>query len=356
MRKSYTIRVVDKRQGGRDPLSDSTDGRILTRAIIDTVREPLIVLDEDLRIIAASRSFYKKFGMSHDVTYDKMFYDLGNGEWNVPALRTLLEQVIPEHTTVEDYEVAHDFITLGNRTMLVNACEIRYENGRKKMLLSIHDVTEQRHIENELQKLIEQKNILLAEMRHRIANSLQLIASILLLKADTVGSDEARLHLEDAHERIMSIAIVQEHLDPAGLLTDRVEVGPYLTGLCESLERSMIGGRKPIVLSVVAGAGSVSSEQAISFGLVTTELVINALKYAFPRGEGRIIVMFQAKGTEWKLTIQDNGVGYIKDPEKQGLGTSIVTSLAKQLAAELETSSTDNGTTVSLSYPNTRLF
>src|SRR5580704_5226578 len=220
----YTMYVVNKRQGVRDPLGDPKDGHILTRAIIDTIREPLIVLDEDLRIIAASRSFYKKFGMSHEVTYDKMFYDLGNGEWNIAALRKLLEQVIPEHTTVEDYEVVHDFITLGNRTMLVNACEIRYENGRKKMLLSIDDITDRRHIETELKKVVEQKNLLLQEMRHRIANSLQLIASILLLKANTVASDEARLHIEDAHERIMSIAMVQQHLDPASLINDKVVV------------------------------------------------------------------------------------------------------------------------------------
>lgn len=68
-----------------DPLGDPKDGHILTRAIIDTIREPLIVLDEELRIIAASRSFYKKFGMSHEATHDKMFYDLGNGEWMFPA-------------------------------------------------------------------------------------------------------------------------------------------------------------------------------------------------------------------------------------------------------------------------------
>ncbi|MDR3570754.1 MAG: histidine kinase dimerization/phosphoacceptor domain -containing protein [Candidatus Pacebacteria bacterium] len=347
---------MDKREGVRDPLGDPKDGHILTRAIIDTIREPLIVLDEELRIIAASRSFYKKFGVSHEATYDKMFYELGNGEWNVPALRKLLEQVIPEHTIVEDYEVVHDFVTLGKRTMLVNACEIRYENGRKKMLLSIDDITDQRNIEKELEKLIEQKNLLLQEMRHRIANSLQLIASILLLKADSVGSEEARLHLTDAHERILSIATVQRHLDPVGLLADKVEVGPYLTGLCESLAKSMIGGRKPIVLEVAAQAGRVSSEQAISFGLATTELVINALKYAFPRGEGKILVSFQTKGAGWKLTIEDNGVGYIKNPDNQGLGTSIVASLAKQLSAELVVISNSSGTNVSLSYPNTKLF
>src|SRR5579872_50193 len=244
---------MDKRRGVRDPLGDPKDGHILTRAIIDTIREPLIVLDENLRVIAASRSFYKKFGMTYEVAYGMMFYDLGNGEWNVPALRKLLEQVIPEHTTVEDYEVVHEFLTLGNRTMLVNACEIRYENGRKKMLLTITDISEQRFAETELKKVIEQKNILLMEMRHRIANSLQLIASILLLKADNVGSDEARLHLADAHERIMSIATVQRHLDPVGLIEDKVDVSAYLTALCEGLTKSMIGGRKPITLTVRAG-------------------------------------------------------------------------------------------------------
>lgn len=339
-----------------DPLGDPKDGHILTRAIIDTIREPLIVLDEELRIIAASRSFYKKFGMSHEVTYDKMFYDLGNGEWNAPALRKLLEQVIPEHTTVEDYEVVHDFVTLGNRTMLVNACEIRYENGRKKMLLSIHDVTEQKHIEHELERVVEQKNILLKEMRHRIANSLQLIASILLLKAETVASEDAKLHLQDAHGRIMSIATVQQHLDPAGLMDDRVEVGPYLTSLCESLAKSMIGGRKPITLRVEASAGTASSDEAISFGLLTTELVINALKYAFPKDEGAILVRYEADESHWELSIEDNGIGYTRNPDNQGLGTSIVSSLSRQLGAELITTSTSNGTKVSLRYPNTKLF
>lgn len=294
--------------------------------------------------------------MSHEVTYDKMFYDLGNGEWNVPALRKLLEQVIPEHTIVQDYEIVHDFISLGNRTMLVNACEIRYENGRKKMLLSIHDITDQRHVETELQQLVDQKNIMLKEMRHRIANSLQLIASVLLLKAATVASDDARMHLEDAHGRIMSIATVQQHLDPASLIDDRIEIGPYLTALCESLSKSMIGGRKPITLTVVANAGSATSEQAISFGLLTTELVINALKYAFPKNGGAVVVRYESAGPQWKLSVEDNGIGYIQDSRNQGLGTSIVASLARQLQAQLTTRSSSAGTIVTLTYPNPTLF
>lgn len=338
-------------QGVQDPLGDPKDGHILTSAIIDTIREPLIVLDEELRIIAASRSFYKKFGLSHETTYDKMFYDLGNGEWDVPALRRLLEEVIPSRTSIEDFEVVHDFLTLGNRIMLINACEIRYENGRKKMLLSINDITEQRHIESALKLLVEQKNTLLEEMRHRIANSLQLIASILLLKAEAVDSSDSRAHLQDAHGRIMSIATVQQHLDPAGLIADQIEVGPYLTTLCESLVSSMIGGRNPITLTVHATSGNVTSDSAISLGLLTTELVINALKHAFPHNEGSIRVSFESKEPEWTFTVEDNGIGYVLDTKKHGLGTSIVSSLARQLGADLSSKSSDVGTSVSLHHP-----
>ncbi len=205
---------VNTYKGVIDPLGDPTDGHILTRAIIDTIREPLIVIDEQLRIIAASRSFYNKFGQSAGVIQGTMFYDLGNGQWNIPALRKLLENVIPKHRIVENYEVEHNFPTLGQRIMLVNAREVRYKNGHKKMLLSIFDVTEQRAFEVERDNLIEQKDILLQEMRHRIANSLQIIASILLLKADTVDSPETRTNFfEDAHERIMSIASAQQQLN-----------------------------------------------------------------------------------------------------------------------------------------------
>ncbi len=340
---------MNNHQGVRDPLGDPKDGHILTRAIIDTIHEPLIVLDEALRVITASRSFYEKFAVDHKETRDRLFYDLGNGEWRIPALKKLLEEVITDRVAIKDYEVVHDFERLGRRTMLVNAREINYESGGRKLLLSIFDVTKQRHTESELEKVADQKNILLNEMRHRIANSLQMIASILLLKAETVASKDARLHLEDAHSRIMSIATVQQHLDPAGMIEDRIEVGPYLIALCDSLAKSMVGGRKPIEIKVVAGPGTATCDEAISFGLVTTELVINALKYAFPKGEGCIIVTYECTDDECSLRVEDNGIGYEKKDTSTGLGTSIVASLAKQLGAELRTHSSGEGTTISLS-------
>ncbi|RJQ35394.1 PAS domain-containing protein [Candidatus Parcubacteria bacterium] len=340
--------IVEKAPG--DPLGDPKDGHILTRAIIDTIREPLIVLDEQLRIIVASRSFYKKFRQTYENTQGKKFYDLGNGQWNIPKLRTLLENVIPEHKSVEGYEVDHDFPFLGARTMLLNAREVRYKNGRKKMLISILDITHQRKFQEEKEKLLVQKDLLLQEMRHRVANSLQLIASILLLKAESVDSGESRSHLKDAHERIMSIATAQQQLDPVEL-GEHASVEKYLTALCKSLSRSMIRHRKPVKLEVVVSKGTVTSDVAVSLGLITTELVINALKHGFPeKRPGRIIVTYTSARSGWVLSVEDNGIGKSKSKKapQPGLGTSIIGALANQLQAMIKIRSSPLGTKVSL--------
>src|SRR5688500_17412312 len=131
--------MTPKKNKLTDALDDPQGGHILTKAIIDTIQEPLVILGEELRVIAASKSFYKKFNLSLRTTQDKMFYNLGNGEWDIPALRKLLEKVIPNQTIVKNYEVTCVFKDLGLRVMFINAREIRYENGRKKMLISIFD-------------------------------------------------------------------------------------------------------------------------------------------------------------------------------------------------------------------------
>lgn len=339
-----------------DPLGDAKDGYIFSRAIIDTIHEPLIVLDQDLNIITASQSFYTKFGLTYENTCGKHFYELGNGLWNIPALRKLLEQVIPEQKAVKGYEVEHTFPVFGQRTMLINAYEIARPNENKKMiLLSIFDITDRRALEAEKEKLLTQKDLLLKEMRHRIANSLQIIASILMLRAATVNSDESRVHLEEAHERIMSIATVQQQLDPVEK-GEEIPVGEYLTKLCNSLARSMIGGRKAITIEVEATEGHVPSDTAISFGLLTTELVINSLKHAYPEGKrGTIVVTYTATASGWSLSIADDGIGQMDSKKgiRSGLGTSIVGALANQLHAIITTENLPQGTKVTITHENT---
>ena len=228
----------------RNPLAIAARGHSLAEAIVDTVREPLNVLDRDLRVVAASRSFYRIFGVEPGATEGRMLFQLGNGEWNIPALRTVLEDIIPKHRTVEAYEVEHEFPILGRRVMLLNARRVLDEAGSDSaILLAIEDVTQRRDSEREKDELLRQKEILLQEMQHRVANSLQIIASILLIKARTVQSEEIRLHLQDAHQRVMSVATVQQQLRASGL-NESIEIGPYLTKLCDSLAKSMVGERR----------------------------------------------------------------------------------------------------------------
>lgn len=325
--------------------------RALAEAIVDTVREPLVVLDRDLRVVSASRSFYRTFAMEPRNTLGRMFYELDDGQWDIPALRKLLEDVIPGHRTIEAYEVEHDFPTIGRRIMLLNARQVFDEaHPDSTLLLAIDDVTQRRDAEHEKDELLRQKEVLLQEMQHRVANSLQIIASILLLKARTVQSEETRLHLRDAHERVMSLATVQQQLR-ASRLGDRIEVGPYLSKLCDSLAKSMIGDRRPLALTVEAGVGTAESSAAVSIGLVITELVINALKHAFPPGrQGQILVRYATNEDGWRLSVSDNGIGRqdLHERAHSGLGTSIVEALARQLYARVEVSSGSQGTIVAI--------
>jgi chemotaxis protein methyltransferase CheR len=327
----------------------------LAHAIIDTVRDPLLVLDQDQRITAASRSFYQTFQLAGQDVRGEVLFDIDGGQWNIPELRTLLETITEDYATVEGYEVNREFPGIGYRNMLLNARKVFYEKGiHTTTLLAFEDVTSRRAVDLQLQELLREKDMLMEEMQHRVANSLQIIASILLIKARTVQSEETRLQLEDAHQRVLSVAAVQKHLHIAtgGKL---ILIGNYLSKLCETLAQSMIGDSRPISLKVEADVGTMASHQAMSIGLIVTELVMNALKHAFPgkKTGSAIIVSYKVAGTDWKLTICDNGVGKANPSagdNKPGLGTSLVQALAKQLDARVDIATSSKGTDVSITH------
>lgn len=335
------------------------EAQTLAQAIVNTIPEPFIVLDGDLRVLAASKSFYVVFKVDSESTRGAKLYDLGNGQWDIPALRTLLEKILPERTAMDNFEVEHDFPGLGRRIMLLDARKVVYEDSTKNtILLAFRDVTARRAVERERAALLEQtegllreKNMLLREMEHRVANSLQIIASILLLKARAVTSHETRQHLHDAHSRVMSVAAVQQHLH-ASQAIDSVSVDSYLEKLCVGLSGSMVGEGQPIEIKVIADAGTIDSDKAVSLGLIVTELVINAIKYAFPENctGALILVTYEIDEGDWKLTVSDNGVGKGDDDKVgvSGLGTNIVKALAKQLDAKIETITSDAGLSVAL--------
>ncbi len=339
------------------PFIDIPDGiaLVLAHAIIDTVRDPMLVLDQHQRITAASRSFYQTFKLVGQDLCGQLLFDIDGGQWNIPELRELLLTIAKDQETIEGYEVDREFPVIGRRTMLLNVRKVFYKEGaHSNVLLAFEDVTDRRGVERRLEELMREKEMLLDEIQHRVANSLQIIASILLIKARTVQSEETRLQLEDAHKRVLSVAAVQRHLNDTGR-GQAIEVATYLSKLCKSLAESMIGDSRSISLKVDADAGTVVSHQAVSIGLIVTELVMNALKHAFPgeKADAAIVVSYRVADSDWKLTISDNGIGKIDAgpmPKKGGLGTSLVQALTKQLDAQMTIASDSHGTAVTITH------
>ena len=342
----------------RQLVIDIDDVHTLAEGIVDTIRDPLLVLDQHLRVVTANRAFCQTFRMTRQNIDDRAVYALGDGQWNIPALRFLLESIVPQHTVMEGYEVEREFPGIGRRSMLLNAREVvSPRNARKLILLTIEDVTERRAAEREMAELLRQKEMLLQEIQHRIANSLQIIAGILLVKARTAQSEETRMHLREAHQRVMSVAAVQQQL-LASSHGDPVYIGPYLSRLSQALAASMTDDSRPISLEVQAeGGGTASSAEAVSIGLIVTELVINAFKHAFVGAEaaGLVVVAYEAVETSWRLAVSDNGIGTPEghldsDKPHPGLGTIIVAALAKQLDARVKVMRSRRGTTVSITH------
>lgn len=343
-----------------DPVQNLADAQMLALAIVNTIPEPFLILDEEFRVLAASRSFCDVFMVDAEHTHGSLLFDLGDGQWNIPALRHLLETIIPDRVTMDNFEVEHDFPDLGRRIMLLNARKVLYADSPNiTILLAFRDITAHRAIELEksallaqTEELLGQKQVLLEEMRHRVANSLQIIASILLLKARAVSSEETRGHLKDAHQRVMSVATVQQYLHTVDGI-DQIDVAAYLTKLCAGLASSMVGNSSPITISALADKDMMELATAVSLGLIVTELVINAIKHAFPGGKSGALIMvtYETEGDNWKLTVSDNGVGQmlpVTPATDTGLGTTIVKALAKQLGAGVVLSDTGPGLTTAV--------
>src|SRR5688500_3988073 len=157
--------------GFRKQFTAVADAWALAQGIVDTVREPVLVLDKELRVIAASRSFYGAFKVQPNDTQGRLLYALGDGQWDIPKLRVLLEKIIPEKGVMEGYEVEHEFPGLGHRTMRLNARQVFYEGGANTtILLGIEDVTVQRILEREKDELLKNKDVLFEELQHRVSN------------------------------------------------------------------------------------------------------------------------------------------------------------------------------------------
>jgi len=332
----------------------SSDSLAVAGALMDASHQPLLLFDEDLRLVTASEAFRTAYGWLQ-AEDGRALEDFGGG-WDTPQVRSLLEGAFSNGGQAEAGET--DLVRTGepSRRLVLKAREVETAAAPGRwVLLALEDVTEARAAEAQLailalekDELLVERGMMMREMQHRIANSLQIIASVLQIKARGAVSEESRGLLRDAHQRVMAVAAVQRHLE---LGAGEVEVGPYLTKLCESLESAMGDERRITTLSVRADPAVVTSRDVTSLGLIVAELVMNAFKYAFPDGcEGRVDVAYDVGPDGWALSVADNGIGRqpAEPGHRVGLGTGVVRALARQLGATVDLAGADPGTRVTI--------
>lgn len=326
-------------------------------ALVVSSSTPLILLNEALDVQAASGSFCRDFSIDCGNVVGKQLFELGNGEWDIPQLRSLLTATAAGKAAIDAYEMDLKPGSGSKRRLVINAHVLdQHAESALRLVVAINDVTMARQttLANDVavranEALIQEKSVLLQELNHRVANSLQIIASILMLRVRNSQSEETKMHLRDAHSRVLSIATLQRQL--ASTSAGSVALRAYFTDLCASIGASMIADAELLCLTVEADESVASAENAVSMGLIVTELVINSLKHAFTGGtRGSIKVVFKTDVAGWALTVSDDGVGISGNHAsgKPGLGTGIVNALAAQLAATVEVSDANPGCHVAI--------
>jgi PAS domain S-box-containing protein len=311
-------------------------------AIIATVREPLVVLDKELRIITANRSFYRTFQVNPEETEKRLIYDLGNRQWDIPRLRELLEDILPMKSSFEDFEVEHDFESVGKKTMLLNARKIyKKKNNVEMILLAIEDITERKKAEEKMKRLIleiAKKNNELVEIIRVTSHDLRspLISIIGFSKsleknfqdiASIIESDKISVELEE-----MLSPIISDMKESIGYVrSSALNMEDLLTGLSkvlrigyvalekEQLDMNMlISDIKNVIKLQVkeAGAALEISELPPCIGdkdqihQLFSNLLGNALKCLDPGRPGAIRVSgYKDERNQSVYCVEDSGIG-----------------------------------------------
>lgn len=203
-----------------------------------------------------------------------------------------------------------------------------------------------------LEMLTEQQAVLLREMNHRIANSLQLITALLEMHARRSGNDTIRDALRQACERVEAVAKIHRRLYTSAEI-GTVEMDDYLTGLLGEMER--VAAASVTRITLTSEPVRLPTDKAVSLGLIVSELVTNAVKYAYSPGEeGEVRVELRSRGAAgWRLSVADDGAGFAPDSEPRGtgLGTIIVNTMARNINATVRHDLSRQGTRVEIDIP-----
>src|SRR5476651_65208 len=320
----------------------------LTQSIVDTIRDPLVVLEQDMTIVTASKAFFTIFGITEGEARGLRFSELGQHQWDVPALRHLMEKVLPENKPIESFEIEDNFPGLGRRVFNLNARKIfQAGNHVTRMLLVFEDITDRKQRERDALSLTN-------EISHRIKNNLQVIVGLIAYEAKWTAAPCVQGYIA-MQTRIGAIAQLYDLISQSSR-GKTVFVDAYLREIAKTMSASLLGNTTGIKIEVRAEALDMDPDLAVPFGLLVNELATNAIKHAFPDGTGQIVLSVERAGDQIELAVADDGIGMPeKDPAKtaEKRGTDYVAIFVRQLGATVVPSvAKETGTTVRIRLPH----
>jgi PAS domain S-box-containing protein len=284
--------------------------------IIATLREPFVVLDIDLRVKTANRAFYDSFHVVKAETENRLVYDLGNGQWDIPGLRTLLDQVLSRNQSVHDFEVEHSFPELGRKTMLLNARPFPPDSKHPELiLLAVEDVSAVRERADDLAEASRHKDEFLATLAHELRNPLAPIRNaVQYLGMDGLKEPDVKSARDViARQVTVMVHLIDELLDVSRISRNKLDIRKERVKLAAVVESAVESSRSLIEecgheLTVSLPSRTIQLDaDPIRLAQVFLNLLNNAAKYT-KRG-GHIWLTAQREGSDAVVSVRDNGIG-----------------------------------------------
>ncbi|NEU83459.1 chemotaxis protein CheB [Nostoc sp. UIC 10630] len=305
--------------------------RNYAEAIVETVQVPLIVLDSDFCVNKANRSFYETFQVSASETTQSLIFELGNGQWNLPGLQQLLEDILTNDTTIQNLEIEHCFDQIGQKTMLINGWKIVQQGESQRILLAIEDISDRKQFELERSQLLAQeqsarqeaenanqaKNEFLSNLSHELRNPLNTILGWAQLFRNCNLDSSAVTRAWEVVERSANVQaqLIDDMLDLSRITSGKLHLNTRLIDLVslvnaaiESIEFSAQakGIQIDSQLNSATVVGDFDRLQQVLWNLLS-----NAIK--FTPANGRVGVMLEAVYSHAEIRVSDTGIGIPAD-------------------------------------------
>jgi len=290
-------------------------------AIVRTTRDPLLILNSDLRVHTANDAFYSTFKMTAAEVTGRAIYDLGNGQWDIPSLRTLLEEILPRNTFFDNFEVTHDFPVIGRRTMVLNARTLvdSRTNQPARILLGIQDITKLQRASEALIENDRRKDEFLAMLAHELRGPLAPLSNMLEIMQRAQGDpaliDQARAAMQ--RQLAQMTRLINDLLDASRITQNRldlrlgqVELASVVHDAVEECSPAIDAAKQ--VLSVTLPSSPVYLHgDAVRLTQVFSNLLGNACK--FTEAEGHIAITGERKDDAVVISVKDDGIGIPPD-------------------------------------------